>query len=116
GGAVVKFAVEVAVDRPDPRLKPGMTAKCAIIIHRKKNVLRLPTDGVQGTGPHATVQIVTQGRKDGKPQDVFTTRQVTVGLRGDNHVEILSGLKQGERVKPSPYAGPKRKELDMNFD
>src|SRR5262249_51468057 len=49
GGAsasVVRFAVEIAVDHPDERLKPGMSARCNIIISRKKDVLRLPNNSV----------------------------------------------------------------------
>src|SRR5207302_9779740 len=29
---VIRFAVEVTVDHPDSRLKPGMSAKCAIVV------------------------------------------------------------------------------------
>jgi hypothetical protein len=31
-------------------------------------------------------------------------------------VEIVSGLKAGEKVKPGIYKGPPRKAMDMNFD
>jgi HlyD family secretion protein len=115
-GSVVTFPVEVTVDRPDPRLKPGMSARCAIIIGRRKNVIRIPKDNVPPKGDSATVQVVTQGMKDGKKTDVFTDRKVKVGLRGDTFTEVTEGLKEGERIKPAPYTGPKRKEMEMNFD
>jgi RND family efflux transporter MFP subunit len=116
GGAVVKFAVEVTVDNPDARLKPGMSARCAIIIGRRKSALRVPKDAIPAKGDSVTIQVVTQGMKGGKKADVFTDRPVKVGLRGDTFAEILEGLKEGERVKPSPYTGPKRKEMGLEFD
>jgi HlyD family secretion protein len=116
GGGVIRFAVEVLVDRPDPRLKPGMSARCTIVIDRKKNVLRLPNNCVEGEGAKAKAQVVTVTHKDGKPVDTAAPRPVVAGLRGDSHVEIVSGLKEGERVKPGAYTGPKRKAMDLNFE
>ena len=110
------FPVEVTVGRPDSRLKPGMSARCAIIIGRRKNVIRVPKDHLPTKGDSAMVQVVTEGSKDGKKVDLFTDRKVTVGLRGDTFTEVLDGLKVGERIKPAPYTGPKRKEMDMDFD
>lgn len=112
-GGVIRFAVEVGVDRADTRLKPGMSARCTIVIARRRGVLRLPTDGVSGDNPGATAQVVTKGVKEGKPADVVTRRPVTLGLKGDNFIEILTGLREGERVKPVPFTGPKRQSLDV---
>lgn len=114
--SVVRFAVEVTIDNPDGRLKPGMSAKCSIIIDRKENVLRLPNDGIEGEGSSPTVQLVGSGVKDGKPADVYTPKKVTAGLRGDTHVEILEGLKQGDRVKPAAFKGPKRQAIELNVN
>jgi HlyD family secretion protein len=47
GGAVIKFPVEVEIERPDPRMKPGMSAKCRIIVERRENVVRLPKEALQ---------------------------------------------------------------------
>ncbi len=115
GGGVIRFAVEVLVDRPDPRLRPGMSARCTIVIDRRKNVLRVPGSCVEGSGNKATVQVVTATTKDGKTINTHTPRAVTTGLRGDSHTEIVSGLRQGERVKPGAYTGPARKEIGLEF-
>src|SRR5579871_6164128 len=56
---VIRFSVEVQVDHADTRLKPGMSAHCAILVARHRNVLRVPTNCVQGTGHEGSVQIVT---------------------------------------------------------
>ena len=51
--------------------------KCAIVVARRKNVLRLPNDGVEGGGTTAKAQVVSQTRKDGKLVDSYTARSVT---------------------------------------
>ncbi len=111
---VIRFPVEIQIDRADARLKPGMSARCSIIVARHPNVLRIPTNCVQGDGAQATVQVVTETMKDGEKVQTATPRPVTVGLRGDDFVEIVSGLKEGEKVRAAPYTGPPRKTIDMN--
>jgi HlyD family secretion protein len=113
---VIRFAIEVVIDHPDSRLKPGMSARCSIIIARHKNVLRLPVDCVDGDGANATIQTVGWEMKDGERVEKYTPKKVTAGLRGDSHVEIVSGLKLGDKVKPGLYKGPPRKALDLNFN
>ena len=113
---VIKFPVEIRVDKSDPRLKPGMSARCTIFIARRKSVLRLPTNCVTGAGTEGTVQIVTKTTKEGKKVETTAPRKVTVGLRGDDFVEVVAGIKEGEWVRPGAYTGPKRKEIEINFD
>ncbi|GBC94718.1 Macrolide export protein MacA [bacterium HR16] len=116
GGAVIKFPVEVEIEKPDPRMKPGMSAKCRIIVERRQNVLRLPKEALQfvdaGT---ARVSVVHREVANGKTVDKNETRTVKTGLRGDAFVEILSGLKEGEKVRPQPFTGPKRQQFEMNI-
>jgi HlyD family secretion protein len=109
-GGVVRFAVEVLIEHPDDRLKPGMSAKNHIIIARDANVLRLPTDTVSGDGDKAMVQ-VKGPIKDGK--QTYVKRNIVAGLRGDSFIEIKSGLKKGDQVKPGDFKGPKRQALDI---
>ncbi len=110
---VIRFPVEIRVSQTDKRLKPGMSARCAIIVGRRKNVLRLPINCVQTTGPKSVVQLVTTSTKDGKKVETATAREVTLGLRGDDFVEILSGLKENDRVRPNSFSGPPRKTIDI---
>ncbi|HLK55814.1 MAG TPA: efflux RND transporter periplasmic adaptor subunit [Chthonomonadaceae bacterium] len=110
---VIRFSVEVQVDHADTRLKPGMSAHCAILVARHRNVLRVPTNCVQGTGHEGSVQIVTTTVKQGQPVETTASRPVTVGLRGDDYVEITSGVQEGEKVRPLPYTGPPRKAFDV---
>ncbi|MCX6358539.1 MAG: HlyD family efflux transporter periplasmic adaptor subunit [Armatimonadetes bacterium] len=112
-GGVVRFSVQVTVTRPDPRLRPGMSARCTIIMSRRSGVLRLPSDAVEGAGDKASVQVA--GKPDpAKPgQLTYTKRTIRAGLRGDTFIEVVSGLKEGEKVKPGVYTGPKRQGVDF---
>jgi HlyD family secretion protein len=115
-GGVIQFAVEVLVDKADSRLKPGMSAKCTIVVSRRKGVQRLPSDCVEGEGSRATVQIATETMKDGKKVYAYSPRTIVAGLRGDSHIEIVSGLKAGEKVKPGIFKGPSRKSIDLDIN
>ncbi len=112
---VIRFPVEIQISKANSRLKPGMSARCSIIVGRRQKVLRLPTNCVTGAGDTATVQIVTSTTKGGQTTETTSSRTVKVGLRGDDYIEILSGVTDGEKVRPSPYAGPPRKKIDLNF-
>ena len=84
------FRIKAALPDDTP-LKPGMSVEANIVTREKDNALLVPTDAVQGN----TVFVV-----DG---DRARKRAVTVGIRGTRAVEILSGLKDGERVaSPAP--------------
>ncbi len=115
GGAVIKFPVEVEIAKPDPRMKPGMSAKCRIIVERQQNVLRLPREALEFVDAStAKVAVVHREMVNGQPVDKNETRTVKTGLRGDAFVEIVDGLKEGEKVRPQPFRGPKRQQFEMS--
>lgn len=88
---VVTYTVTLLLDKKLEELKPGMTGNVDVIIAQKQNVLRLPVTAINPRNGRATVQVV------GK-DDELETRQVTTGLKGDDDVEITSGLNEGDRV------------------
>ena len=112
---VVRFPVEIRVEKTDKRLKPGMSARCAIIVARRTDVLRLPANCVETVGGKSFVMLVTSAVKDGKPIETAAKREVVTGLRGDDYVEIVSGLKEKDRVRPNPFTGPVRKTIDIDM-
>lgn len=87
---VTVIPVTVEITNPDARLKPGMNATCQFIVERKEGVLMAPTEAVKDQDGKYTVMVM----KDGKQVE----RGVEVGLAGDDSTEIVSGLKEGERV------------------
>lgn len=87
----VTYTVFVSVDKAPAGLLPGMTADADIIVAERKNVLILPRRSIRATA-NATVNlsVVQNGRT--------TSRSVKLGLVGDQNVEIVSGLQEGDQV------------------
>jgi macrolide-specific efflux system membrane fusion protein len=95
---VVTYTVTLLLDKKLEEIKPGMTGNVDVIISQKQNVLRLPVTAVNPRNGQATVQVLG---KDGKTE----ARQVTTGLKGDDDVEITSGLDVGDKVVIAPAGG-----------
>lgn len=87
----VTYTVFVSVDKAPAGLLPGMTADADIIVAERKNVLTVPRRSIRATA-NATINlsVVQNGRT--------TSRSVKIGLVGDQNVEILSGLEEGDQV------------------
>ncbi|MCD4727364.1 MAG: hypothetical protein K8R46_06875, partial [Pirellulales bacterium] len=82
-------------------LMPGMTCKIKLVPYLKRDAILVPpkvivTDELDDR--KRSVQVLGE---DGKPK----TRPVTVGRRTDKQVEILKGLKEGEKVVLEPSKG-----------
>jgi HlyD family secretion protein len=85
------YYVYISLDSIPDKLVDGMTSDASILIAEKKQVLCLPRALV-----HASVNgTATVTVWDGTQTE---TRQITVGMRGDTNIEILSGLKVGDLV------------------
>ncbi|GIV14907.1 MAG: hypothetical protein KatS3mg022_0342 [Armatimonadota bacterium] len=82
--------VRVEIENPDARLKPGMNATCEFVVDRKENVLMVPAEAVKENDGKYYVQVM----EGGEPRQ----RDVEIGLEGNDTVEIVSGLKEGEEV------------------
>jgi HlyD family secretion protein len=93
--SVTAYLVTIEIDPTGRSLKSGMTASATIIADSRSSVLTVPAAAVQGQGEQATVSVAITG-DDG--QVTVEERSVTVGLRTNDQVEILSGLAEGEQV------------------
>ena len=89
---VVTYYAKVAFDSRPAGVKPGMTASVNVVLQKVDDAVTLPTSAVSTTG---TTETVTVKPKGGGAE---TSRQITIGLRGDNAVEIKSGLSVGDQV------------------
>lgn len=76
--------LEVEIDRE--KLAPGITGETAIVVDRRENALIVPRIALVGN----SVFVIENG--------MVRLREVQVGFRASNEVEILGGLKQGEFV------------------
>jgi multidrug efflux pump subunit AcrA (membrane-fusion protein) len=83
--------VRIEVENSDGRLKPGMFADVAITTDVLQNVLVIPDAALQ-TDEDRQVVFVALG------QNKFQKRVVKLGLEEEGRVEVLEGLKQGDKV------------------
>lgn len=102
--SVVKYEVEIQLTDADAKLRTGMSAKCSVQVLSHKNVLTLPIEYVTREGKKAYVDLPS-ATKGGKPEH----REVTVGAETGATIEIVSGLKEGDKVQKPNYNGPPRK-------
>jgi len=90
---IVVYDVEIQLNTTDARVHPGMSADADIITNEVGDTLLVPPQFVQ-TDPASGRTFVDVLLADGKLQE----REVTLGIRGDNSVEIVSGLREGEVI------------------
>jgi RND family efflux transporter MFP subunit len=85
------YRIRVALPDDTP-LRVGMSVEANVIARQKQDVLLVPSASLVGNAVFVA--------KDGRA----VRRQVEVGVRGTQMVEILAGLEQGERVISPPLA------------
>jgi macrolide-specific efflux system membrane fusion protein len=85
-GGVVNFPVIVAL-KAGGRLRPGMSASVRVIVRRARDVVRVPLAAIVDGGVMVRTASGTLRRRD-----------VRLGLRGAQFVEVRAGLRPGERV------------------
>jgi len=73
-------------------LRPGMSATCEFILLAKPNVLVAPAQAVRNENGRTYVKVKTADPK--KPAE----RDIKVGATGNDGVEVVEGLKEGEKV------------------
>lgn len=89
--ATRSLGVRLALPNPDGVLRPGLYGDVTLFQHDTTAVLSVPRSAVLDSGLRQTVLVqVSEGR--------FEPRQVTVGRRAGDAVEILQGLAENERV------------------
>ena len=85
------YYIYISLNQIPDHLIKGMTVDSSVVIAQKNRVLCLPRALVRASsGDQANVEVW-----DGIS---IENRQVQVGLRGDVNIEVLSGLKAGEKV------------------
>lgn len=85
------YSIYISLDEVPDKLAEGMTADASVAIAQVKDALCLPRALVSASSDNtAIVEVWTGDHKE--------NREVSVGLRGDVYVEILSGLEEGEEV------------------
>jgi RND family efflux transporter MFP subunit len=81
---------EVEVPNPDLKLIPGMYATVVLKLQRRPQALSIPVEAVAGS-VHPTVYLVNDRQE-------IEERPVKLGLETPGRYEVLSGLRDGDRV------------------
>lgn len=89
---VVYYKTHIKFGELDPRFKSGMSVNLDIVVNQKDSALIIPRRAVKQQGGKTTV-LVYLG-----PGNAPEEREITVGLRGETEVEVLSGLRDGEII------------------
>jgi multidrug efflux system membrane fusion protein len=91
--------VQATIDNPDHILKPGMFTTTTVVLPDKPPVVTVPETAVDYTLYGDAVFLITEKKADdGKTGLVVVRTFVVTGNRVNGRVEILSGVKPGDRV------------------
>lgn len=91
GGGSVTFNVDILIEAPDARLKPGMTAEVSVVTEKLDDVVMVPTMALMTEdGEHYYVNLATDS--EGKK-----TRRVKVTVVTQNDNEAVVGKTQIKR-------------------
>lgn len=89
--------LKLTVDPVPDFLRQDMTVSVNAETGRRERALAIPNDALTGLkGDKATVLLVRNGK--------VQRQQVTLGLRGLDRAEVISGLKEGDQVLANPDA------------
>jgi multidrug efflux system membrane fusion protein len=91
--------VQATIANPEKILKPGMFVTTTVVLPDKPPVITVPETAVDYTLYGDSVFLITdKPGDDGKPNLTVARTFVQTGTRIDGRVEILKGLKEGDRV------------------
>ena len=92
------YLTSLTIDGSYDWLKPGMTAKVEIFVDHIENALQIPVQSVRFDGGTYICQVLNGIN--------IEKRSLKIGQFNDEFIEILSGLKDGEKVLLSPHSSP----------
>ena len=102
---VVTYKVVISTSNADLKLKPGMTANVTIYTQQKSGVLSVPTKALRFTPAKETVGKMKIKDISNAKNKVWTiegnnivAHQVNIGMTDGTHTQIVSGVKQGQKV------------------
>ena len=116
-----EFQVKISITEANSELRPGMTASAEIVTETREDVLAVPIQSVAVRTPD---QLSPKGDEEGASgaasefeadKEGFVeivwlvedgkavARQVETGIQSDTHIQILSGIEEGETVVVGNY-------------
>lgn len=83
--------VEFDIPNHDRHLAPGMYADVVLQVQNRNNALAIPVEALLGSGDKASVLVLDSRNR-------IEIRPIQTGLQEPSRVEVVSGLKEGDRV------------------
>lgn len=110
-GTVKRFAADVAADtrtmhtevellNPNHQLMPGLYAEATLTLEHRNDALVVPLQAVSQANGQVTAFLVNAN-------NTLEERKINAGLQSADNMEVLSGLKLGDRVVVSDRSGLK---------
>ena len=126
----VDYEVVVQLDNPPPGVRPDLSATARIVTDKRQNSLSVPIISLTVRAPSDTLPAdsarargTADSARPGRAADSVAARQkeveglfvvdtttmtvqfraVKVGIAGDEHFEVLSGVREGETIVAGPY-------------
>lgn len=100
-----QFLVELGfVDSDTLNISPGQSLNVQIFLDDARNALILPNDAYLNDARRNWVYVISESNQAER-------REVKLGRRSNTHVEVLDGLKPGEKVIVSGYSTFEKSEI-----
>jgi RND family efflux transporter MFP subunit len=85
------FQVEALIEKPNTRLRPGMTVNISIPIATATDAISVPISAVfKGEGKKKVIYV--------RNGETMEQREVKIGVTNTDHAQIIKGLQEGEEV------------------
>lgn len=98
-GGIVAYEVTARLSSPDERIRSGMTAVVSFIVEQKKAVVIIPNQAVKRMEGS---QVVDKVNPDGST----ISQKIKTGFTDGRNVEVLEGLKPGDKIVIGASASP----------
>jgi macrolide-specific efflux system membrane fusion protein len=91
---VTTYEVDVWPTQVPPYMRSGMTANVVFSVNEKDDILLIPSEAIQQNPDGQTYVLKGSDQPKGKP----TTVVIQTGLTDGKQTEVVSGLKEGDKV------------------
>jgi multidrug efflux pump subunit AcrA (membrane-fusion protein) len=98
-GNVVKFDVTIELAPTDVELRGGLSATASINVYSAKNVLLVPISAIVTTPSGSFVTVINEATGQAE------RREITLGAQNFQFAEVLSGLKEGDKIQTTSQGG-----------
>lgn len=109
-GAIL-FEIKAAARADSAAIRAGYSANAEIVLAKRQKVLTIPESSVTFSNDSTFVYVL---KESGEKKQDFDKRQVKIGLSDGIKVEILSGLKKGEKVRGSEVSDKPKVEEEKD--